>query len=221
MDKLIVIGLVICIALYGMLTVHGNSKKICARHKFAIDFLGRLKKYLDSRGHDMETYSWLIHRSNKMQNQMGSQGRMASFKPPFQNYMIKNYPLVLNVLPELRKALNDDLLPDRLAGEYANLLQEALVRYVGTLEDTLEKQQREMKNPVIWLREGIRGILSFPMLLLSWLGVISTTTALSISSSPWFRLLSGFMAFVGFVGAIVGIALGWKQFIEMITKIIF
>ncbi|MGO9613602.1 MAG: hypothetical protein ACLPX5_11270 [Dissulfurispiraceae bacterium] len=152
---------------------------------------------------------------------MGPHGIVANYRPPFQNYMIKNYPLVLNVLPELRKALEDALLPDRLAGEYANLLQEALIRYVGTLEDISEKQHREMKNPVIWLREGIRSIISFPILLLSWLGVISETKALTISSSFFLRLLSGFFALIGFVSAIVTIALGWRQFREMIIRIIF
>ncbi len=50
MDKLIVVGLVICVALYGVLTLSRNSKKICAMRNFALDFLGQLRKYCDSRG---------------------------------------------------------------------------------------------------------------------------------------------------------------------------
>lgn len=221
MDKLIVVGLVICIALYGLLRIYWDTQTISDRHNFALEFLGQLRTYLDSRGRDMKTYSWLISRSNKMQNQMGSQGIMGSYKPPYQNYMIKNYPIILNMLPELRKSIEDDILSRSLADQYANALQEALVRYIGTVEDILEEERREMQNPVIWLREGIRGIISIPMLILSWLGVISETTAFNISSSFFFRILAGLVATVGFVSAIVTIALGWKQFREMITKLIF
>lgn len=218
MEILIVIGLVIGLALYGAVLVYRDSQNIAAKRKFAVEFMSQLAKYFGSHGGDMESYSWLINRSSKMQNQLGSQGIMG-FKPPFQNYIIPNYPVILNAVPEMRKAFEDGLT-HRLAGQYAGLLQETLVRHIGTVEDMSEEQQRWMKNPVIWLREGIRGIISFPILLLSWLGLISERTVSNIASSNLFKILSGFVTVVGFISAIITITLGWKQFRELIVKFI-
>jgi hypothetical protein len=51
-----------------------------------------------------------------MQAQMGTQGLM-TFKAPFANHVIHNYPVVLNILPEVRKCLNDQLFSQNFLSE--------------------------------------------------------------------------------------------------------
>ena len=154
-----------------------------------------------------------------MQNDMGGQGIIHGYRPPYQNFMYKSYPIILNMIPELRQAFEDDILSSRLAGQYSAALQEAMVRHLGNLEDALKGQKAAIKNPIIWLREGVRGITSFPASLLGWLGIISESTAYRFQSSISIKVISGLVTIVGLVSAVFTIILGWNQFLSTINAI--
>jgi len=154
-----------------------------------------------------------------MQNDMGSQGILSNYRPPYQNFMFKNYPIILNMIPELRAAF-DDILLSKLAGQYSSALQESIVRHIGSIEDFLDRQRGELKNPIIWTREGVRSLAGIPANFLGWIGLISSSTAWRINSSLIFKIFSGALSLIGFVSAIITIALGWDQFLTLIDSII-
>jgi hypothetical protein len=214
------IFIIICVVgLYGLLKLIIELRKYGIRNEFGVEFLENLKKYWESNGADLEAYGWLIHRSNKMQGEMGGLGVVHNYKPPYQNYMITNYSIILNMIPELRKCLEDDLLSRNLAHQYMSALQESLVRYLGSIEDKQEVITKEIKNPIKWFRDGVRDILALPAYLLGWLGVISETAAKRLVSSLLFSAISGIVALVGFVSAIVTIVIGWDQFLDVVNRI--
>jgi hypothetical protein len=182
---------------------------------FASEFMERLRSYLESSGKDTEAYGWLIHRSNKMQIQLGPEGVLAAYKPPFANFQYQNYPVVLNLLPELRRALEDNILSGQhYSHQYGMLLQETLIRHGGSLHDRAETLARSLKNPLAWLREGVRAMVALPLSVLAWVGLLSEATVGRITGSKIFRVLSGFAAIIGFVSAVMGIALGWEAFVQ-------
>jgi hypothetical protein len=64
----------------------------------------------------------------------------------------------------------------------------------------------------------MREIVAFPVSLLGWLGILSTTTARSIAESALFRMLGGVAALIGFASAVVGLITGWAQFVTMVSS---
>lgn len=168
---------------------------------------------------DFSAYEWLTLNVNRMQTQLGSQGLM-TFKPPFANHMIHNYPIVLNILPELRTCLTDDLLSRNLLHQYRDMLDDALLRHQGSLIERRRDALSALKNPFAWVTTGISTVLSAPLWFLAAVGVIPLAFASRIAASRFYRVLSGLIATVGFVSAIVGLVTGWDQFMTILRKVL-
>ena len=211
MERVIIIVALLVTFGWGFAKIGLKFKKQDAMLSFADEFLGRLKKYVDSAGRNLDDYGWMIHRSNKMQNHLGDLGIIHSYKPPYQNIRYSNYPIILNMLPDLRSSIENGMLTS-VAYQYANALQETLIRHIGCVEDNLEFYEKEIKNPFKWLREGVREIVAVPAYLLSWLGIISESFVHKLISSILFKAFAGFVALIGFVSAIVTIVIGWEEF---------
>lgn len=200
----------------GLVSLLRSTNKVALELDFTVEYREKLHAFVEKN--DFSTYSWLTLNANRMQEQMGSQGLM-TYRPPFANHMIHNYPVVLNVLPEIRKCLADQLLSQSLLNEYASLLDEALMRYQGSQIDRHLEAVALVKNPVVWLASGIRSVLAAPLWFLASAGVLPRWFALRIVGSGAYRVLSGLIATVGFVSAIVGLVTGWDQFAVILHKV--
>lgn len=219
-DRLIIVALVAATCGLGLARLLRERKLLSEKSALAVDYMEHLKTYINSQGNDYESYGWLVHRSNKMQIQLGAGGIYASYRPPHANFQYSNYPIILNMLPDLRNALDDRILSDsHIVHQYSMALQDALVRHLGSLHDIDEHNKKSLRNPVIWLREGVRAITALPLTLLGWLGALSESTVSRLASGRLFRGISAFAALVGFVSAVMGIALGWEQFILMVKAL--
>ena len=150
-----------------------------------------------------------------MQNQMGSQGVISKFKPPYADYVISNYAIVLNMVPSLNEAFRDYLLRDQ-AEQYARAIDEALLRHHGLLCDGYDQLYSKLRNPLAWFQEGIGQVAGLPLYALGMFGVISLSTAGNIISSAIFRVLSGVLTFIGFSSGILTLIVGWDEFLEKI-----
>ncbi|MCE5233222.1 MAG: hypothetical protein ABFC67_00020 [Mizugakiibacter sp.] len=168
---------------------------------------------------DGAVYEWLTLNVNRMQVQMGPQG-LITFRPPFANHVIQNYPVVLNVLPELRRCLSDQLLSRNLLGQYHALLDDALLRHQGSLTGRHQQAVASAKNPIAWLTAGVRTLLAAPVWFLATVGVISRSFASRVVASSFYRLLAGLVATVGFVSAVVGLVTGWEQFAAILRRFV-
>ncbi|QEP42993.1 hypothetical protein D5085_07595 [Ectothiorhodospiraceae bacterium BW-2] len=211
--------LVLGISLWGLLIPIRKRNKITEHISFSENFLQLLKQYWNSGGRDNEAYSQLLHDSHKMQNIMGGLGVFVHYQPPYRNYMMKNYPVILNMLPELRQTLDDEFLSAQLASNYMNAMQETLIRYMGYLDNQLETNKQELVNPIKWFRNGIREVLSLPIQLLDWLDIINHQKAATAITSKLFKIIAGVVALISFFSAIVTIVTGWKPFIGLVQNI--
>jgi len=211
----LVIALALVISL-GLIRLVREKSRVSGEIAFSEEFIRKLKTYFESNGHDNESYVWLTDRSSKMQNQMGAYGIYVSERPPYANIQYQNYPIILNILPELRKTLEDKVLSRDIARQYAVSLQEKIILYVGVLEDRENEFFKSIRNPVIWFREGIRVIVALPLSILEWLGVLSEKSVSALITSKAFRLCTAIVSIVSFVCAVMGIALGWGQFQAML-----
>lgn len=201
----------------GLASLLRSANQFSLELKFTAEYREKLHAFVEKD--DSSAYSWLTLNANRMQKQMGSQGLM-TFRPPFANHMIHNYPVVLNVLPEIRKCLTDQLLSQSLLNQYASLLDEALMRYQGSLIEHHREAVGLVKNPVVWLASGIRSVLAAPLWFLASAGVLPRWLTLRIVGSGVYRVLSGLIATVGFVSAIVGLVTGWEQFAVILHRVV-
>jgi len=205
---LCVIGLIVQLRAVSSLTF---------RLAFAAEYREKLHFLVDQA--DANAYEWLTLNANRMQVNMGSQGLM-TFKPPFAHHVIHNYPVVLNVLPEIRKCLSDRMFSKDLLGQYASLLDEALIRYQGSLFDGHRQALATAKNPVEWLAAGIRSVLAAPLWFLAAAGVLPRSFASRVAGSAIYRVLAGLVATIGFISAVVGLVSGWEQFTNILRNVV-
>jgi hypothetical protein len=189
---------------------------------FGNEFLAKFRTYFNSQGQDYESYSWLIHKSPRMQLEMGVYGKLAAFRPPYTNYVIQNYQMIVSIIPEIRKEFEDspDFRNTRALHEYIALVQESLLRYHGILTDSCEAEQKRLKNPVIWLAEGVSWVLLFPIFIMSWVGLVGQASVRDVARSAIFRILAGIFTLIGVLGSVITITIGWNSFITTLRNLL-
>jgi len=216
-----IILILIVIALIGWLQLIYKSRRVNKKEKFAVEYLNKFKKYIESQGKDNDAYGWMIYESVKMQRQLGILGIMLNYKPPGANYMHKNYQVLMNMLPELHRTLNSDLLVfSRLVSDYGQVLQEMLVRHLGVLNEDRNDIKSEMQNPFKAFRSGIQFVLLLPAYIVNWFGLTTDSLLWRLSRNTLFKIISGIVAIVGFISAVVSLVLGWKEFIIIVKSIL-
>jgi uncharacterized membrane protein len=205
----------------GFVRIFHEVTRIAQKINSANKFLDKFRKYMSSQGTDYQIYAWLIQKSPKIQLEMGEFGYVASFRPPYANYIINNYQIILNIIPEIRKEIEDDSFSRnvRVINEYGALIQESLLRHLGSLSDNLEAEKKRLKNPIIWLTEGISWVLLFPISVLHWVGVIGETIVIKIAHNPLFKIIAGVITILGALSTIMTIIVGWDSFLKTVEKL--
>lgn len=218
-DRLLALSFLLTTSSLGLISLLADIRESGLRLSFALEFNEKLHQYIESRGNDGESYGWLIHRSNKMQNHMGSTGVFASFKPPYANYVYNNYPIILNMVPALQRTFSDNYLAtSQVAQSYAANLLETSVRHIGNIEDRREAVVSKIKNPFVWFATGVQLVLSIPVRMLGWFGVVGNTAVAFITSSLLFKFVAALVGLIGFASSVVGLATGWEPFISWVNS---
>jgi len=221
MSRIQIILIIIVIALIGWLQLIYKLRRVNHKERYALEYLNKFKKYVESQGKDNDAYSWMIYESVKMQGQLGILGIMLNYKPPGANYMHRNYQVLLNMLPELHRTFNSDLLViSSLVSDYVQILQEMLVRHLGVLNEEKKDIRSEINNPFKAFRAGIHLILLLPFNIMSWFGLATDSFLWRLSRNPLVKIISGVVAIIMFISAIVSLVVGWKDFIIIVKTIL-
>jgi hypothetical protein len=189
---------------------------ILERKAFLREFMSLFGRYFQSNGQDEALYVELTQRLSRMQRQIGGHGILYMFRPPFANFAYRDFPILLNLLPEYRTSANDWALRSQ-ASHYASAIRDCLLRYSGSLEELEADSRSELKNPFIWFREGVRTFLALPFRLLRSLGILSGETESEIRSSKLARIGAGVLALVTLAAGIVQIVTGWDGFLRVLS----
>lgn len=200
----------------GFMYVKNASKHTQNCIAFADEFLLKVEEYVQSKGEDILSYEWLITNSSQMQSALGIMGIAEQYKPPFANYMIPNYAIIVNTLPELRQAIERR---SRIAYEDYITIRETILRYIGVVNQQKSKFEKNLKNPLIWFFRGMTQILSFPFYILQWAGLLSSDFISRLERSVIYKILSGFVGLVGFIGSIVSIVVEWDSIVLFLRYI--
>lgn len=178
--------------------------------QFANKYFKKYDRYSHSGDFDGELYVWLTKNVIKIQNHVGLFGVM-SYKPAFQNYMINSYEIISNTILKFREGQVENF--------DVGAVDDCLLRYIGYLENYSKDTLKNLRNPIVWFREGFREILSIPIFILSSFGILSNRTVNSIKDSLIYKVIAGLIALVTLVSGLVTIIVGYDQAIEFVTRL--
>lgn len=218
---LIILG-ILTVFIIGFVQVYNRHSRVVKKIDFAGEYRNKFiefsNKYFEtydrwSRAGDFDgqLYVWLTMNVSKIQGNLGTFGIM-DYIAPFQTYRVSNYQIVINTIPKFRDGTVKDF--------DVNSVDDCLLRYIGYLEEYSQDTQKNLRNPIVWFREGFREILSVPIFILSWFGIISNRTVNSIKDSLIYKVISGLIALVTLVSGVVTIIVGYDQTIEFINRLI-
>lgn len=230
MDKWIAVIFIVAIFILGFIKVLlkfiNNQRKL----NFTIDFLNIFREFgqeILNDNYDSTSYEWLKVHSHKMQTLMGSFGIAQAYKPAFANYQYNNYQIIINGISEIRSSY---LRMDRRFG-YSNLeltnlrdlimLQDdVLLTYSGYLENASAEVKNELKNPLIWFREGIQFIITLPISLIYWSGLMRYGTYDRLNNNFIIKLISFIVGLIALLSSIITIVTGYGPFLNLLQKIL-
>lgn len=209
----IIIPLVVIVE--GFLYLCLQLSEVVEKCAFAKEFIDKFKQYLQSQGKNGDAYGWMTFHSIKMQKDLGIHGIAVGYKPPGAYCLINNYPIIINMLPELHRTLRDQLLSsitDSIAYEYAQTIEEVLIRHMGVLNEQSELLRRQLKNPIIYFREGVQLVLFIPFYLINWLDILSTDKLHGLVNKPVTKFFSGVVSLIAILASLVGLVVDWSNF---------
>jgi hypothetical protein len=211
------IALVMAIGFFKTLAYYRALKK---RRDFVSEFSDKFVEFANKPDFDGKLYYWLTHNSVAVQSELGPLG-IVTYKPPAAGYMIQNYQIVVNLLPELRREKTENRLfrNDEIHREYASMCLDVLVRYLGVIDRWLQGAKGELQNPLIWLRQGVQAILLLPAYILHWFGLLGAAAIGTLTRNILVKGISAIVAIVGLLSGLVTIIVGWDQSIRIIEPL--
>ncbi len=218
MSKVIIILFVFGIIVIGYLRLSYLKRRLFKEHNIVADYLEKFNLFIEKEDKDLTVYSSLLFDSDKIQNTIGNFG-ICDLRPPFANYLIKNYQIIINAIPEIKKELEDSYRISNKSGQnYIDLVTQSLIRYGGSSSELIKEYNSNLKNPIKWFLEGIKFVISLPIEFLLQIGLISERSARKIQASYLLKLISGIVTLISFFAAIIGILVGWKEFLNIIKN---
>ena len=213
------IAVCILLILMGLYQINKRMKKLNEKRSRIEDFLNDLKLFVESGARNREAYFRMVHKSALIQTDIGPYG-IVSYKPPGAGYVINNYQLVVNILPEIDLWIrdNDMFLTIEPGRSLVQTLQEVLVRFLGVIDNIQPQIEKIKRNPFLLLREGTSWLLSLPFGILSFVGIRGENIIETVSQSGFVRFLSGIFSIIGLLASVVTLVTGWSRFIEIVTK---
>ena len=89
-------------------------------------------------------YNTVIMQVDKIQQELGMDGVLNSFYAPVHHMQGRNYQLFMNIMPEIRTAVSarDNIIIMERTNQLMGLCEDALKRYIGNLESTIENEKK-------------------------------------------------------------------------------
>ena len=226
MDRIIPILILIGVGVLGFIIkfveVYDLDKRLSFTKEYRNTFIALCNDIFSNNHFDQSIYYELTAAVKEMQAELGDDGIYAYVQDNLKGVATRNYQALVNFLPELRTAISEkqnSIMAMRLSQSIADC-DDMFVRHIGTLTSQMDTTRKEAKNPFSCFAEGVRTIIALPISLLKWFGIISSTTSMKLKSNWIVKVISIFVTLVGFVGSVITIIIGWKQFVEIINKIL-
>jgi len=219
---LFLIGLVIIGFVRRLVSALKTAKRIETTDHYRSEFIDFINELFEKRLFNNKKYYKLTSTVSEMQAEMGSDGVFAYVQDPLHNMAMRNYPLLVNFLPELRNYLSESYTGSSIVQENyiykANSCDDMFIRHIGVLEASLKQLRKKLINPIDCFAYGVRTILTTPIYIISSFGLLTASFARKISNSLIVRIIAGVIALIGFAASVVTIIIGWEQFYGIVKS---
>jgi hypothetical protein len=214
---LIPVGLMILGLIRQMLILRRKTQHL----SLADEFLGKFVEWCNGEARDHSLYNWMLSKAVAIQTMLAG-GGLIHYRPPFANYIHRNYPVILNEIPEIQKEFLDDLRSfNSIAAQNLNIriqmVDGCLRRFMGSTEEEHRRERGRLFNPLVLFCGGIAWLMELPLFILSETKIITTNRRAIIVNGWLFSLASGILALAALVGTIITIVTGWERFVQIAT----
>lgn len=175
-----------------------------------VDYLNNHIRGNYTSSEEKELHVKLISRAPKAQRLLMNAG-LVDYQPAFRGYMVKNYPILVNTVHELRN-------PSSLTEEF-NWINNILIMQIARYEELYESIKASIFNPIVLIREGVHFFVTFPISFLYWTGIIQYSTQYKLANNIVVKIINTIIIIIGLVSAIFTIVIGWKQFKDILFNL--
>lgn len=215
---LIVVLIVVFIGhFFTRFTLFRYKQKYIVTDEFRDKFVDLVNYYTEHYRVNQEMYAECIQQVNTIQEELGEDGIIAMFSDPLKKIQGQNFQLLVNVMPDMKlfeRHLDSSIIRERMQHLF-ELCDDALLKHLGFLQRQIENEKRTMWNPFICFGKGTRWFVGLPFDILYWCGIISAPRKDAIYKSRGFTFVENFITLIGLVSSIMGIVLGWDEFINL------
>lgn len=218
MTKANAIIFIVAIAVLGVINIIYRIVKNNKDLNIVFNYQNKLVEFLNSRSKGTILYDnldYLNKNSWEVQDIIDAVGMNVSMIDPILGVQYSKYQIIINGVDEITRSLKSSF--GRGLDEIPLMMHNCLGKYIGYGERNRNELISYLKNPLVWLREGIRIIVGFPIYFLYWTGLIKYSSYSRIKSNILVKFLGFIIGTIGFISAIVTIVTGYEPFINIIT----
>jgi hypothetical protein len=216
MTVLIAVAILIVILAIGFASLFRGVYTLNQKYEFIVKFRNKFIKfavaYFEQDKLNEGEYRWLLENVDEASLMLGSAARM-TYRPPFANYIINDYELLINLIPEFNTSTGAHR-------DNVTSAESILTRFSGTLKKTIDKERGKLKNPIVWLVEGIAVILSLPFLLLNEFGLLNGRLYDKVRQGRLIKFLAGAIGIISTADTINTTFTGNSFTIELIKRLL-
>lgn len=226
MDILIPILILLGITIIGFVSRLFELIDIRSRYEFTAEYRSKFSEYTNELFSQEKFNSRLYHELTlkviEMQSELGNDGVFAYVQDRLKGVQVRDYQLLINFLPETRNIPNESNNSILRKRHTQGILDcdDMFVRHLGNLELAEKTLRRSLLNPFRNFAEGVKSILSFPLMLFMWFGFISIENSRKIKRSGLLNFINIVVTAIGFISGIMAIVLGWNAFGQLIKTIL-
>lgn len=203
-------------------TISDYQNRLKITDTFREKFIDLVDNYTQHYQIDSARTVEIAQELDMIQQELGFEGVIAHFHDPISGLSCSNYPLFLNILKEMRTMqpfLDSEFGRNRI-WQLLSLCDDALLRHIGNLNHLMKSETSSLLNPFSCFGEGIRWLIGLPGQFLVWLGIMKPYRMKSVQGNMLFKVMSGIVTLVGFLGSIITILLGWEETLVLLNKLL-
>lgn len=222
--RLVVAGIVVALIGLGAIEKFFRISRLEERRKYTLEYREKFVMYCNdavSTGNiNSSNYHELMKDSNKIQRELGSDGIISMYRDQLAGFQTRNYPIFLNFFNEFRFYLRDRaLFCDRINLLVGNC-DEALLKHIGTLEEAINIGKKRILNPIFCFSNGISFIVSLPVKVFEWCGIINNVASSRVLESKVLFIIEKLVTIICLLSSIITIVVGWEQFVSIVEMIV-
>lgn len=190
--------------------------------EFRDKFIDLANHYMEHRQVDPKLYQECIREVDDIQTELGYDGMVADFIDPLKNIRMTNMQVLVNIFPEMISMVSqmDSYIIQVRMNQFIQQCIDSMEKHIGRIYRLTETERKQLWNPIACFGKGMRGVLSFPLDALYWLGLLNARSNRAIQDNVIFKLIEKVVTAVGFISSVMGIVLGWDEFVKIILEMV-